>query len=108
MLIQFILSAVLLCYFVYAQLQRRTSSFTSLFTTVTSVVGIVLVWNPSLASTLANAVGVGRGTDLVVYLFIAVAAFVSLYLHLRVEASLHLLTDLARAVALQNPQRPKP
>jgi hypothetical protein len=106
MLIQIILTVALTGYFAYAQFQRSTSGIVSAFTALSSLAGLVLVWNPELSNTLAHAVGVGRGADLVFYVFIAAAAFISLYLHLRIESSTRMVTDLARAIALQNPRHP--
>lgn len=106
MLIQIILSLALIGYFIYAQFQRSTSRVVGASTAVSSLIGLILVWNPDLANLLARFVGVGRGADLVFYLFIAVAAFISLYLHLRIESCTRMVTDLARAIALQNPVPP--
>lgn len=106
MLIQIILSLALAGYFVYAQFQRSTSRVVSASTAVSSVAGLVLVWNPELANLLARFFGVGRGADLVFYLFIAMAGFISLYLHLRIESCTRMVTDLARAIALQHPVLP--
>jgi hypothetical protein len=105
-LIQLILTVALAGYFAYAQLQRSTSGIVSGFTALSSIVGLILVWNPELANVLAHMAGVGRGADLLFYVFIASAAFISLYLHLRIESSTRMVTNLARAIALQNPRRP--
>ena len=40
--------------------------------------GIVLVWDPDLSTRLANLVGVGRGTDLLVYLLFILTAMLVL------------------------------
>ena len=106
MLIQFILSGALAAMFVYAQLQRQTSAVVGLLTSAGSLAGLLLVWTPSLANDLAHAVGVGRGSDLVFYVFIATAGFISLYLHLRLEGSNQAMTELARTVALARPRWP--
>lgn len=106
MLIQIILTLALLGYFAYAHFQRRTSRVVSTTSAFVSVFGLALVWNPGVANTMAHVAGVGRGADLVFYVFIAVASLISLYLHLRVEACTHLVTDLARAMALSSPRLP--
>ncbi|MCL2454409.1 MAG: DUF2304 domain-containing protein [Micrococcales bacterium] len=66
---------------------------------------------PDVWSTMADALGVGRGTDLLLYLFIMVTlAFIAAtYLHFRsVEAQ---ITQLARRIALDEagfPAQPGP
>ena len=107
MIIQLLLSAVLVAYLAYAQMQRAVSFVVGTGSSAAAVLGLVLVWNPELANAAAHVAGVGRGADLLLYVFIGAAAFVSLYLHLRGEATSRMVTELARAVALQTPQRPE-
>lgn len=102
--IKILLTLALLSYFAYAQFQRSTSGIVGALTAISSLVGLVLVWNPELSTIVANAAGVGRGADLIFYVFIAAAGFISLYLHLRIETSNRMITDLARAAALSNPR----
>ncbi len=108
MLIQVILTAALAAILAYAQVQRRTSSIMGVLTSVVALGGIGLVWTPSLANTLAHAVGVGRGADLVFYVFIAVTMFICLCLHLRVEATNQTMTEVIRTMALQGARLPAP
>ncbi len=106
MVIKILLTLALFSYFGYAQFQRSTSGIVSGLTALSSLVGLILVWNPDLSTVVAHAAGVGRGADLIFYAFIAAAAFISLYLHLRIETSNRMITDLARAVALSRPLLP--
>ena len=106
MLIQIVLTLALVAYGAYAQFQRRTSAIVSRLSMLACVAGLILVWDPNLANVLAHLVGVGRGADLLFYVFIAVSGFISLNLHLRAEANMNLITTLARAIALQAPLRP--
>src|SRR5215471_6356276 len=106
MLIQFVLTFALIGYGAYALYQRRTSTIVSSLSTMACLAGLILVWNPDIADALAHIAGVGRGADLVFYVFIAVSGFIGLYLHLRVDASTRMMTDLARAMALRSPLRP--
>ncbi len=106
MLFKIILTLALLAFAAYGLLQRRTSRLVGGLSTFFCISGLVLVWNPELSTEIANIVGVGRGADLVFYVFIAVMGFVGLYLHLRIESTIRMITDLARANALQNPLYP--
>jgi hypothetical protein len=106
MLIRIVLTLALIAYVAYALYQRRVSRIVSGLSTLACIVGFVLVWNPDLSNDLARIAGVGRGADLLFYVFIAVSGFIGLYLHLRVDGNTHMITELARAVALHQPLRP--
>lgn len=63
--------------------------------------GVVSVLNPDLVTRLANFLGVGRGTDLVLYVFVVAFLFttVSLYQRLRSIEERH--AKLVRRIALE-------
>ena len=73
---------------------------------VTAALGILLVWNPDLATRIANLLGVGRGTDLLVYILFVLMAMLILLVHARFRSYDRLLTELARSVALSSPRTP--
>lgn len=70
------------------------------------VAGIYAVLRPNDTTVVAHWVGVGRGTDLMLYLLIVAFAFTTLstYLHFR-DVELR-YTRLARAIALEGARRP--
>jgi small membrane protein len=70
------------------------------------VAGIYAVLRPDDTTVLAHWLGVGRGTDLMLYALVVAFAFTSLttYLHFK-DVELR-YTRLARAIALQSAQRP--
>jgi hypothetical protein len=64
------------------------------------------IYDPDLTSILANAVGIQRGADLVVYVFILVAVAVAFYLYssnVRLERQ---LTEVVRHLAIRNAEGP--
>jgi hypothetical protein len=71
------------------------------------IAGIYAVLRPEDTTVLANWLGVGRGTDLMLYLLIVAFAFTTLstYLHFK-DVELR-YTALARAIALESAQRPE-
>ena len=71
------------------------------------VMAIVAVLWPELTTTAANAVGVGRGTDLVLYLFVMVFAYSALVTAQRIHRLQHDITVLTRELALSRPSRPE-
>lgn len=87
-------------------LRLRNKTFYRLFLIVVAIVGVVFVLNPELTTKLANLVGVGRGTDLILYLCVIAffLAFMVLYAKVRnLEAA---QTELVRQLALANAKQP--
>ena len=72
-----------------------------------ALMGIVAVLWPQLTTTVANVVGVGRGTDLVLYLFVMVFAYSALVTAQRIHRLQHDITVLTRALALSRPTQPR-
>lgn len=69
--------------------------------------GIVAVLWPELTTRAANAVGVGRGTDLVLYLLVTVFAYTALATAQRIHRLQHDVTVLTRELALSQVVRPE-
>lgn len=98
--------AVLALLVLYAFGQRRRSGPISYGIILAALVGAVLVVLPDLSTTLANAVGVGRGADLVFYVFMLIVFAAIANLHLRLRAHSEVVTLLAREVALSTAKAP--
>jgi hypothetical protein len=73
---------------------RRVGLATTLLAAAVAVVA------PELVTTLARAVGVGRGTDLVLYLFVLASVFVWIGLYRRLHDMEQKFVRLNRALAL--------
>ena len=71
------------------------------------LVGIYVAWFPQSTSDVATLVGVGRGTDLMLYVWIMVSAMLVLVLHLKMVQQDRRLTELARAIAIANAHSPE-
>jgi hypothetical protein len=71
------------------------------------ITGIYAVLRPGDTTVLAHWVGVGRGTDLMLYMLVVAFAYTTLntYLHFR-DVELR-YARLARAIALEGAQRPE-
>ena len=68
--------------------------------------GVLFVINPDLTTRIARAVGVGRGTDLLLYLFCLASITVFLKLYKKNRTVEEKLTEVARQVALLGAQGP--
>ncbi|CAN3981168.1 DUF2304 domain-containing protein [Kitasatospora purpeofusca] len=69
------------------------------------VANVYAVLRPQDVTWIANKLGVGRGTDLVLYLLVVGMAFMTLNTFMRFRSLEKKLTDLARTVAVNDGQR---
>jgi len=66
--------------------------------------GLVLVIHPNLSMWVANRIGIGRGTDLLLYVFILFSMFNFVGISSELKKMEGKLTEVVRRQALQNPQ----
>ena len=71
---------------------------------VTAVVAILF---PDLTTRLANILGVGRGTDLLIYIFVLGAVFAFIVLNARIIRLEDHITELVRELALSRASKPE-
>jgi hypothetical protein len=107
MIAQVGLSLLLGIVLLYAWAQYRRSPFVTILSCVVSLIGFYFVWIPSHATRVAEFVGIGRGADLVLYLWACISLIVLLNLHLKLRTQHELLTQLARSIALANAAMPE-
>lgn len=100
-MIQILLIGFLAVLFVYGWLQARTSKM-AIGLMLACCVGVVFVWLPDLTQQLAHLVGVGRGADLITYVWIVCSLFVSFNLHLELRRERRRFTELVRQIALRD------
>ena len=86
----------------------RSQAFKRIGFLVFLVLNLDAVLRPDDTTWLAHKLGVGRGTDLLVYLLVVAFAFVAVNTHLRFRTLDRRFTDLARAVALRDAREPAP
>lgn len=100
MIIKLLLSTALLAVAVYAVAQQRTTGFFHGILGLLALLGGYFVWFPEHTTVIANALGVGRGADLILYCWIIISLFLVVSLYLRMQRQLELITELARHVSL--------
>jgi len=105
MIIRVILLLGLAAVLVYALSQRRRSRLVSLVIMASAVAGGFFFVFPDTTNLIAHRLGVGRGVDLITYVFIVISLAAILNLHLRLRAASEVATDLARAIALISARR---
>jgi hypothetical protein len=69
--------------------------------------GVFFIFNPDLTTRIARSVGVGRGTDLLLYLFCLASIAVFLKLYKKNRTLEEKLTEVARQVALLGAHGPE-
>jgi hypothetical protein len=108
MIFSALVTLLLLGLIVYALLQKR--QFPLIFRTMplVALLGIYVVWFPDGTSSAAHWVGIGRGADLMLYVWSLVSGLLILALHLKLVTYERRMTELARHVALASALAPRP
>jgi hypothetical protein len=102
---QLIFLVGMLGFALYVTLLRSTLS-DRLIHVLIVVTGIPLVVHPSWSTDLANLVGIGRGSDLIFYMFIVVSLFHFATSSARTRKQERDFAALVRAYALHHPSTP--
>ena len=102
MIAQAILSFLLCSVLLYSWAEYRRSPAVALLSFIAGLAGLYFVWMPSHSTHVAEFIGIGRGVDLIMYLWVCISLIVLLNLHLKLRSQHELITALARAIALAN------
>ncbi len=93
---------LLVCYSVFLRSRLRDRAL-ALLLFLTAIVAILF---PGLTTDVANALEVGRGTDLLIYIFVLGAAFGFIALNARIMRLEDHITKLVRELALSRAGKP--
>lgn len=107
MLIQIILLAgaiVLLTLFVRQWDRVRTRAWKRLAFLAFVTANVYAIVRPDDTTWVAKQMGVGRGTDLILYLLVIGVAFMTLNTYMRFRSLEKKITDLARTIAIRDAQ----
>jgi hypothetical protein len=108
MIAQLFLSSLLALTGLYAWTASRRSPVVSTLVAGAALAGLYFVWLPEHATWIAEAVGIGRGADLVLYVWVVISLLAILNLHLTLRAQLELITVLTRRIAIAEAERMRP
>ena len=100
MIFQLLFSILLIGMGIYAYLQKSKSPYFSYLLTILILFGIYLLWNPGDATRMANLVGVGRGADLLLYVWVVMSLVIIINLHYKLRQLMEYITTLARKIAI--------
>ena len=102
MIAQLILTILLGGILLYSWIEYRRAPLIGVFSMLAAFSGLYFVWIPDHASRLAALVGIGRGVDLILYLWVVISLIVLLNLHLKLRSQMEVVTVLAREIAIAN------
>ena len=99
-----LIALLLFCAF-YGWRERTLSPLVGLSTVLACALGVALVIRPDWSSEAARVLGVGRGADLVLYVWTAISILVLANLHFRLRKHYAMITILAREIAILEARR---
>ena len=105
MIAQIILTGLLSCVLLYAWIEYHRAPMIGLLSVLAALAALYFVWVPAHATWLAALVGIGRGVDLILYIWVVISLLLFLNLHLKLRAQMDLITTLARAITIANASR---
>ena len=103
---QIILLVVIFAFGVYLLFARR-QLIDRLILLVLSIGGVLLVLFPDVSTWLANRIGIGRGTDMILYFFIVFVLFRFIGISRDQREMQKKLTEVVRAQAIQSAREGK-
>jgi hypothetical protein len=105
MIAQVIFTLILMAVLLVAFAQLRQIPLVGGLVVCAALFGAYVIWVPDHATYLANLVGIGRGADLILYVWVLIGSAVLLLLYLNSREQLQLITTLARKMALADAER---
>ena len=102
MIAQLLLSALLSVVLAHGWAQYSRSPVVAGLSILAGLLGLYFVWAPEQSTWLAEISGVGRGVDLILYLWVCISLNLLLSLYLKLRMQQEKITKLARAIALAN------
>jgi len=100
---QVILVVIILMFILYIT-RVRTVLFDRLIMLFSSIVAMILIINPNISTQLAHLMGIGRGTDMILYFFILFVLFQFVGIAVTRRSTDKKITKIIRAMALRNPE----
>ena len=103
-----ILLILALLFFLLYVFRLRTVRLERIIYFTLTVGGAIFILYPDLSTHLANYIGVGRGADLILYIFIIFSLFHQVNIASRFKNIEHQMTAVVRRVALADARRARP
>jgi hypothetical protein len=101
----FLIGGFIGCFGIYAKF-FRSALLDRIIVLLLLSVAIFFVVFPETTVFVAQLLGVGRGTDLVLYIFIVLFSFLGLLFYSKLHRLQRVQTELARAIAIRDARKP--
>ena len=108
MIAQIGLSILLGGVLVYAWTEYRRAPIISVLSILAATAGLYFVWLPNHATRLATLVGIGRGVDLIIYVWVVISLILLFNLHLKLRLQAERITIVMREIALADARKAEP
>ena len=82
--------------------KTRSKGFTIVLLIVAAAISAIFILWPDFTTRIARLLGVGRGTDFVLYISIMVFSYVIIYLFARIRKLEQMMTELIRRDAIRS------
>lgn len=105
MIAQILFTLSLIASLVYVFGQKRLLGSIRLALYAVIIAGMFFVWSPDESTIIANLLGIGRGADLVYYIWIVLSLAVFINVHLKLRENTALVTQLSRQIAITEAER---
>jgi len=102
MIAQIGLTLLLMSITAYAWAEHRRMPVIGTMGVLVAAAGLYFVWLPAHANWLAGFAGIGRGADLILYVWLVISLILFLDLHLKLRSQTEVITALAREIAIAN------
>lgn len=106
MIFSVLLTIVFVGLIIYAVLQKGQFPLVGRMLPLVALAGIYVAWFPDKTGEIAHWVGIGRGVDLMLYVWLLLSGLLFLVLHLKFVSQQRQITELARFVAISNVRVP--
>lgn len=107
MIIKPLISLVLLGILAFAILHRNVNLLMRSGMAIMVAFGTWITWSPDSATAIAQIIGVGRGADLIFYMWILISMLVILMIYLKFISVNRIITEFARQIAIDRARFPQ-
>jgi len=106
MIVQILLTIALACAWVYVLTQGRYIAGLRFSLYGVMLAGTYFIWWPEDSTWLAHKLGVGRGADLIFYVWVVLSFGIFINIHSKLRQNQQQLTELARHLAIYRAEPP--
>jgi hypothetical protein len=107
MIAEIVLSLLAIAFLVYHIASPSRPAYLSISVWLITFAALLTIWVPEFSTTLAHWMGIGRGADLIIYLWMATSLLLFLFVRISLFKLEEKLTELTRKVALDKALPPQ-